>query len=129
MFAVDGSSQVEENTFKKAVRFISGISEILDITSTLIHVGFIQYSDFLNTRIEFGLNQYTDSLKVNDSLNNILYSKGKEADLVNALRIVDKEVSNKYVVHHCLGISNHKVIHPMNAHQRPCKLVKEDYED
>ena len=93
LFALDGSRQVDTDTFNTAKLLIGRICGQLDIAPSLIHVGMLQYSDALNTRIEFGLDQYTKYHQINQSLQNVFHSKGSASDLQSALSIIDKQVS------------------------------------
>ena len=98
---MDGSSQISQEMFQDVISFIIKVTGNLDITPSLIHVGLVQYSDAMNTRIEFSLNQYTNALHVNESLKNIVYSKGKKADLINALNVIETEVRPRPVNFSC----------------------------
>ena len=92
LFALDGSMNLNTDTFNQAKSLVAEICAELDIAPSLIHVGMLQYSDLLNTRIEFGLNQYTKYYQVNQSLENVFHSKGRRSDLDSALTIIDEQV-------------------------------------
>lgn len=94
LFALDGSRNVDTDTFNKAKKFIDEICSHLDIAPSLIHVGMLQYSDELNTRIEFGLGQFTKYYQIKQSLQNVFHSQGKTSDFENALTIIDEKVSH-----------------------------------
>lgn len=89
---------IDTDTFNRARSFVAEICAELDITPSLIHVGMLQYSDVLNTRLEFALNQYTKYYQVNQSLENVFHSKGRRADLDNALTIIDEQVRTVLVI-------------------------------
>ena len=93
VFAIDGSRHVSDEMFSRALEVVLNITSGMDISPSLIHVGLVQFSNYINTRIEFGLNQYTKMYKVKQSLSNIIRANGHEADVELVVDVIDKEVS------------------------------------
>ncbi|CAB4028884.1 Hypothetical predicted protein, partial [Paramuricea clavata] len=92
LIMMDGSKSIGKRKFKKVRSFLQDFLSRVDVGSSRIHVGVIEFSDSHTTSIEVSLNQYTTVEDLVAAVAKIMYQGGKEADLLDALRTADSTV-------------------------------------
>lgn len=93
---MDGSTSVGKRNFRKVRSFLIDFLSRLDIGPSHVRVSVIQFSNSQTTSIEIKLNQYTTVEDLVAAVAKIIYQGRKEADILDAFRLVDLMVRSTF---------------------------------